>query len=217
MRKSHCDRILLLLLAAKACQCTYTYEKIGDSRYFIGKGNSVSHVYRSRSQLADWCLLFQDEQIFDWFDARHSCRAQGGQLVSVQTAKQLIELEHYILAQGYPNGSMFSTSGHSFESEYPFKWSALGKSVTYTKWLPGEGPPLNSFLSLQLVNSELFMVTSWGFDQFYICEYETIGVWLVTNLYNPFYLILVILILVFLYTLIKKKRAVPEEEQLLKN
>ncbi|XP_030561982.1 uncharacterized protein LOC115763520 [Drosophila novamexicana] len=198
MRKSHCDRILLLLLAAKACQCTYTYEKIGDSRYFIGKGNS-------------------DEQIFDWFDARHSCRAQGGQLVSVQTAKQLIELEHYILAQGYPNGSMFSTSGHSFESEYPFKWSALGKSVTYTKWLPGEGPPLNSFLSLQLVNSELFMVTSWGFDQFYICEYETIGVWLVTNLYNPFYLILVILILVFLYTLIKKKRAVPEEEQLLKN
>ncbi|EDW57729.1 uncharacterized protein [Drosophila virilis] len=198
MRKSYCDRILLLLLAAKACQCGYTYEKIGDSHYFIGKGNS-------------------DEQIFDWFDARRSCRAQGGQLVSVQTAKQLIELEHYILAQGYANGSMFSTSGHSFESEYPFKWSALGKSLTYTKWLPGEGPPLNSFLSLQLVNSELFMVTSWGFDQFYICEYETISVWLVTNLYNPFYSILVILILVFLYTLIKRKRAVPEEEQLLKN
>ncbi|XP_064547632.1 uncharacterized protein LOC135434841 [Drosophila montana] len=198
MRQSYFDRLLLLILAAKSCQCSITFDKVGDSHYFIGKGNS-------------------DDQIFDWYDARRSCQAQGGQLVSVQTAKQMIELESYIMGRGYPNGSLFSTSGHSFESEYPFKWSALGKSLTYTKWLPNEGPPLNSFLSLQLVNSELFMVTSWGFDQFYICEYETMGVWLVTNLYNPFYLILVSLILVFLLLTIKKKRAIPEEEQLLKS
>lgn len=79
----------------------------------------------------------------------------------------------YILDRGYKNGTKFVTSGHNFLTPSPFKWEALQEPVTYSKWLPGDGPVHSSFLSLQLINSELFMVTSTSFDRYFICEYET--------------------------------------------
>lgn len=86
----------------------------------------------------------------------------------------MLQLQSYILSKGYANGSTFSTSGHSFDSENPFKWEALDQTLTYTKWLPAEAPLDDSNLSLQLIDSELYMVRSWGYDQFYICEYTTV-------------------------------------------
>ncbi|KAH8415014.1 hypothetical protein KR215_011054 [Drosophila sulfurigaster] len=67
-------------------------------------------------------------------------------------------LQIYVSSKGYPNGSIFSTSGHSYNSEYPFKWHALGESLTYKKWLAGDAPPLDCNLSLQLIDSELYMI-----------------------------------------------------------
>ncbi|XP_034472394.1 uncharacterized protein LOC117780101 [Drosophila innubila] len=153
LKKSYC-RFICLLTVMQVCQCSFMYDKVGETSYFIAVG-------------------FSDEHIFDWFDARKSCRENDGELVSVVTSDQMLQLQDYILSKGYANGSTFGTSGHSYDSENPFKWEALDQRLTYTKWLPGEAPPADCNLSLQLIDSELYMIRSWGYDPYYICEYTT--------------------------------------------
>ncbi|KAL7739884.1 hypothetical protein ACLKA6_003372 [Drosophila palustris] len=150
LKTSYC-RFLYMLTLMHFCQCSYDYDRVGETYYFIGTG-------------------YSDKNIFDWFDARQSCRENDGELVSVVTPDQMLQLQNYILAGGYANGSTFGTSGHSYDSEHPFKWEALDQRLIYTKWLQGEEPPADCNLSLQLVDSELYMIRSWGYDQFYICE-----------------------------------------------
>ncbi|KAH8274061.1 hypothetical protein KR044_009427 [Drosophila immigrans] len=87
----------------------------------------------------------------------------------------MIQLEHYIRSKGYANGSIFATSGHSYDSEYPFKWEALDQVLTYKKWLSGEEPLADCNLSLQLIDSELYMTRTWGYNQYYICEKQKMG------------------------------------------
>ncbi|XP_017841455.2 uncharacterized protein LOC108599175 isoform X1 [Drosophila busckii] len=159
-------RLLLFIGIANIVQCSYVYEKIGDGYYFIANGNEND----------------TDVIYFDWFEARESCRSHSGQLLSVESAQQLLDLQNYIVAAGYANGSTFFTSGHSFFSNSPFTWDALQQRVTYTKWLAGEAPPRKSYLGLQLINSELFMRCSNGADQYYICQYEPICRRLLVNL-----------------------------------
>ncbi|KAH8377661.1 hypothetical protein KR093_006543 [Drosophila rubida] len=77
----------------------------------------------------------------------------------------MLHLQQYILSKQYANGSVFSTSGSSYYSDNPFKWEALDEGLNYTKWLPGEAPPPACNLGLQLVNSELYMIRTWGYDQ----------------------------------------------------
>ncbi|XP_062128209.1 uncharacterized protein LOC133840415 [Drosophila sulfurigaster albostrigata] len=152
-RKKIVGCLTLLLCGLQICN-SFSYEKVGEGYYFIGIGQT-------------------DENIFDYFDARRSCWQNDGELVSVETAEEMMLLQIYVSSKGYPNGSIFSTSGHSYNSEYPFKWHALGESLTYKKWLAGDAPPLDCNLSLQLIDSELYMIRTWGYNKYYICEKTT--------------------------------------------
>ncbi|TDG43368.1 hypothetical protein AWZ03_010236 [Drosophila navojoa] len=138
--------LILCTRSLVECVSLHAFDEVGEFAYYIGKENNAS-------------------VIFDWFDARHECRSNGGQLVSVVSETQMNDLQEYIIDRGYANGSKFYTSGHSFLSPDPFKWDALQESVDYSKWLPGDGPKDRSFLSLQLINSELFMVTLLDFNE----------------------------------------------------
>ncbi|KAH8412847.1 hypothetical protein KR009_006277, partial [Drosophila setifemur] len=85
------------------------------------------------------------------------------------------DLESYIAAKGFPNGSTFATSGNNFNGGDGYHWAGgWGENpLTFIRWLPGVEKPLDdSFLSLQLVNSSLYMVQSEGLDDYYICEYK---------------------------------------------
>ncbi|KRG02801.1 uncharacterized protein LOC26528646 [Drosophila mojavensis] len=197
----HCMCLILCTIYLVQCVSLYEFEKVGNFAYYIGEGDNAS-------------------VIFYWFDARQECRSNGGQLVSVVSETQMNDLQKYIIDRRYANGSRFFTSGHSFHSPEPFKWDALQESVDYSKWLPGEGPKDSSFLSLQLIDSQLFMVTSLGFYEYYICEYETRQQKLCKILKTPdFYIpsVAIILAIILALKLILKnsKRKAKEDEQAL--
>jgi len=96
-------------------------------------------------------------------------------LLSVETAKELRNLEQYILSRGFPDGSTFATSGSNFKSKIHYSWEGVDEPLTFTHWLPGteeEFDGTGTFLSLQLANSSLYMRPSYGQDDYYICEYK---------------------------------------------
>lgn len=55
--------------------------------------------------------------------------------------------------------------------------------MTCDKWLPGHDPQQQCYLSLQLIDGELYMVRSNGYDPYYICEYRGFlrRVWIFIN------------------------------------
>lgn len=145
-------------------------------------------------------LYNQSSTYFDWFDARQSCWENHGELVYGLTVDRISDLELYIRDKGFANGSIFSTSGHSFDSDPPFHWATLSQPVTYDKWLPGHEPPQPCYLSLQLVDGELYMIRSWGYDQYYICEYRGFlrRLWIFINRPIVFALLMALLCVVIL-------------------
>ncbi|KRF98238.1 uncharacterized protein Dwil_GK28181 [Drosophila willistoni] len=136
--------------------CHHIFDKVGLNSYYIGDAD-------------------MDNRYFDWFMARSECRAHNSQLVSIETAEEMSHLQDYIVSKGYANGSTFATSGNSFESENPYSWDSSGKTLEFTKWLPSEKLPIDkSYLSLVLIDSEIYMIRSEGYDDNYICESMTI-------------------------------------------
>ncbi|KAH8403334.1 hypothetical protein KR222_010936 [Zaprionus bogoriensis] len=67
-------------------------------------------------------------------------------------------LQNYILSKGYANGSIFGTSAHSYNSEGRFKWEVFDEPVAFFNWLSGEAPAPDCNLSLQLIDSQLYMM-----------------------------------------------------------
>ncbi|XP_032595264.1 uncharacterized protein LOC6566997 isoform X1 [Drosophila grimshawi] len=179
-----------LVNTAISREYNYTYNRIGDGNYFVG-------------------LEHTDQEFFDWFDARQSCLDHNGQLVSVQTEAKMIELQDYLVAKGYANGSTFSTSGHNFNQENPFSWDALKQRFNYSKWLPNEEPRLKGFVGLQLIGKELFMFRSWGYDQFYICEENSIlqKLWLLLDSVYTLIFITFVLVLLICYKIRRETRS----------
>ncbi|XP_017050548.1 uncharacterized protein LOC108094476 isoform X1 [Drosophila ficusphila] len=150
MRILFCLGILLIA----GCRSETVFDRIGDGYYFIGNEKSATHF-------------------FDWFVARSDCWKRMANLVSVETKEELSLLERYIVSKGFPNGSTFATSGHSFKSAFPYSWEAVDSPLTFTRWLPGtEVQVERTYLSLQLANSSLYMRKSYGYDDYYICEYH---------------------------------------------
>ncbi|XP_017033704.1 uncharacterized protein [Drosophila kikkawai] len=143
---------LFLLIAG--CQSHSVFEKIGDGYYFIGSEKTADHY-------------------FDWFIARRACWRNVSNLVSVETSEELTALEDYIVSRGYPDGSTFATSGHNFYSQPPFSWEGSNKPVNFARWAPNSKVFVEkSYLSLELINSSLYMRRSYGLDDYFICEYR---------------------------------------------
>ncbi|XP_044315903.1 uncharacterized protein LOC123037749 [Drosophila rhopaloa] len=136
------------------CRSEPVFDRIGDGYYYIGSEKTAGHY-------------------FDWFIARQHCRRNVSTLVSVETRDELVNLEQYIVSKGFPDGSTFATSGNSFNSPTPYSWEATDEPLAFTNWLPGtEKLPERSYLSLKLTNSSLYMIPTYGLDDYYICEYH---------------------------------------------
>ncbi|XP_052850820.1 uncharacterized protein LOC128261264 isoform X1 [Drosophila gunungcola] len=151
-----------LFLWVSGCRSEPLFDRIGNGYYYIGNEKTAGHY-------------------FDWFIARQDCWRRTSTLVSVETREELRSLEQYIVSRGFPDGSTFATSGHSFNSAIPFSWEGVDEPLTFTNWLPGtRQEEVRSYLSLELANSSLYMRPAFGHDDYYICEYKlSIGVlWL---------------------------------------
>ncbi|XP_026843079.1 uncharacterized protein LOC6598056 [Drosophila persimilis] len=145
--------ILCLCLLA-VWQSEATFDLVGKGLYYIGNEDGTLRN----------C---------DWFLSRRDCWKHNSQLVSVETIEELKALEDYALSKGFADGSTFATSGHSFDSEMPYSWEGVKQPLTFTRWMPGTEKPLSkSYLSLVLSNSTLYMRRSFGYDNYYICEYQ---------------------------------------------
>lgn len=152
--------------------------------------------------------------MFDWFEQSQSCSDNNGELVYGLTAEKMANLEKYILAKGYANGSVFATSGHSYNSISAFHWSTLGQPLTYNKWLPGHEPPKECNLSLQLIDGELYMIRTWDYDRYYICEYRTYWrvLWIFFCHPAVFFVGVLILCLIIVLVPTKKKKQAKDLE-----
>lgn len=130
----------------------------------------------------------------------------------------MVSLESYILEKGYANGSIFATAGYSHNSISSFRWSTLGQPLTYSKWLPGQEPPEDCNLSLQLIDGELYMIRTWDFDQYYICEYRTNWrrVWIFLNRPSVF-VVCMLLLCVFIIILPCRRNKKTKDVENLKN
>ncbi|XP_017069869.2 uncharacterized protein LOC121529668 [Drosophila eugracilis] len=148
------SRIFIMLLLIAVCRSEDDFIRIGDGFYYIGNEKDTGHY-------------------FDWFVARQDCWRRVSTLVSVETSDELSQLEETIVSRGFPEGSTFATSGHNFESTYPYVWHEMNTPLNFTRWLPGTEPDVEkTYLSLVLVNSSLYMRRSSGIDDYYICEYN---------------------------------------------
>nr|XP_043069839.1 uncharacterized protein LOC122320924 [Drosophila bipectinata] len=167
-----------------SCFCDSVFDRIGNGYYFI----ESEHI---------------DEHYFDWFFARQDCWRHTSNLVSVETVEELKDLEKYVLSKGYSEGTTFATSGHSFRTAPDFWWDGSDEAVTFDLWVPGtQKPTRKSYLSLQLINSTLYMQESLGQADYYICEYKfsATRVWMSLN-ENTRTIVLMALMLLWVFIL----------------
>lgn len=131
-----------------------------------------------------------------------------GELLYGLTEDKFNNLEQYILSKGFANGTKFSTSGHSYDSDSQFHWATLGQPITYSKWHFRYQPPMECYLSLQLIDGELYMIRSWGYDPYYICEYRGFwrGAWIFINCRFVFIVSMILMCLVIFLISCRKKK-----------
>ncbi|KAH8324257.1 hypothetical protein KR074_002666 [Drosophila pseudoananassae] len=173
--------LILSFFLPLSCYCDSVFDRIGNGFYFI----ESEHI---------------DEHYFDWFFARQDCWRHTSNLVSVETVEELKDLEKYVLSKGYSEGTTFATSGHSFRTAPDYWWDGSDEAVTFDRWAPGtQKPTRKSYLSLQLINSTLYMLESLGQADYYICEYKFSAprVWMSLN-ENTRIIVLVALLLLCL-------------------
>ncbi|XP_034666619.1 uncharacterized protein LOC117900376 [Drosophila subobscura] len=171
---------IFAILCISLCQSAASLDRVGKGYYFIGNEDSS----------LKYC---------DWFLSRGDCWEHSSQLVSVETIEELKALEEYVSSKDFDDGSTFATSGHSFDADMPYSWEGVKQPLSFTRWMPGEEKPLfKSYLSLVLSNSSLYMRQTFGYDNYYICEYQAplLTIWLSLNKLNLVVLLCLILILI---------------------
>ncbi|SPP85508.1 uncharacterized protein LOC117587968 [Drosophila guanche] len=181
---------IFAILCISLCQSAASLDRVGKGFYYIGNEDSS----------LKYC---------DWFHSRSDCWQHNSQLVSVETLEELKALEEYVSSKDFADGSTFATSGHSFDADMPYSWEGVKQPLTFTRWMPGEEKPLfKSYLSLVLSNSSLYMRQTFGYDNYYICEYQTplLSIWLSLNKVNLVVLLCLILILIYLLIFGKRRK-----------
>lgn len=204
--KSH----LLFVVLPLSCFCDSVFDRIGNGYYFIESEHLVSETKFMKMKKKKF-FIAQNEHYFDWFFAWRDCWRHVSNLVSIETVEELKDLEQYVLSKGYAEGTTFATSGHSFRTAPDFWWDGADEAVTLNRWLPGkQKPSKKSYLSLQLINSTLYMLESFGQDDYFICEYTFSAprVWMSLNESTRIIVLLALMLIsvCMLYNIVRTKK-----------
>ncbi|XP_061196849.1 C-type mannose receptor 2-like [Saccostrea echinata] len=148
--------------------------------------NCPPHV--SKSDLytyGDSCLKVHYGN-YDWDDARHKCRQEGGDLVEIRESGMQHFLQR-VLSHQRSEEDGFWIGATDRDSESHWKWVSSDSNMSYSNWEHGQGPSQSGFFlaSGSLEDCALMRVDSgfrWHdydcssifYHYSFICQYDTV-------------------------------------------